>query len=128
MAKRPGSELSPEEEALLRQLQRLARLLDEQFLIPGTNFRAGFDGLVGLIPGIGDLLTGGISIYILLQARRFKLPKHVQARMLANIGIDVVFGSVPVVGDIFDVAFKSNRRNLRLLQRHLERRRKVNHL
>lgn len=126
MAKRPGSELSPEEEALLRQLQRLAHLLDEQFLIPGTNFRAGLDGLVGLIPGIGDLLTGGISIYILLQARRFKLPKHVQARMLANIGIDVVFGSVPVVGDIFDVAFKSNRRNLRLLQRYLERRRKVN--
>lgn len=111
-------------EALLRQLDRLARLLDERFVIPGTNVRAGLDALIGLIPGIGDLVTGGLSIYILLQARRFKLPWHVQTRMLANIGLDVLVGSVPILGDVFDVAFRSNRRNVSLLRQHLARRRK----
>lgn len=123
MAK-PGSGFSADEEALLRQLERLARLLDDQFRIPGTNMRAGWDGIVGLIPGIGDLVTGALSMYILLQARRFKLPRHVQARMLANIGVDAVIGSIPLAGDLFDVAFKANRRNLRLLQGYLERRRR----
>ena len=85
MAKqRPRRGLQPDDEALLQQLDRLARLLDEQFVIPGTNVRAGLDAWIGLIPGVGDLVTGGLSIYILLQARRFKLPWHVQARMLTH--------------------------------------------
>jgi hypothetical protein len=117
--RRPINKSEPDNEALLRQLDRLARLLDERFVIPGTNVRAGLDALIGLIPGVGDLVTGGLSIYILLQARRFKLPWHVQARMLANIGVDVLVGSVPIFGDVFDVAFRSNRRNMNLLRRHL---------
>lgn len=114
--------LTPEEQALLKRLDRLARLLDEHFIIPGTRWRMGLDGLIGLIPGIGDAVTGGMALYILLQARRLHLPRHVQARMLANIGIDALVGSVPVLGDVFDIAFKANRRNLDLLRRHLARR------
>lgn len=111
-----------DEEALLKQLDRLTYLLDDQFGIPGTRWRIGIDGLIGLIPGVGDLVTGGMSLYILLQARRLNLPRHVQARMLANIATDVVIGGVPLAGDLFDFAFKSNRRNLALLRRHLGRR------
>lgn len=114
--------LTPEELALLKRLDRLARLLDERFVIPGTGWRMGLDDVIGLIPGIGDVVTGGMALYILLQARRLRLPRHLQARMLANIGIDALVGSVPVLGDVFDIAFKANRRNLDLLRRHLARR------
>lgn len=110
-----------ETEILLRRLDRLATLLDAQFAIPGFKTRIGLDPIIGLIPGVGDLVTGGLSIYILMQARRLGLPRHIQARMLANIGLDAVVGSVPVLGDVFDVAFKSNRRNMKLLRRHLRR-------
>ena len=120
MAKRQP--LGADHEALLRRLDRLTGLLDDRYVIPGLGVRVGLDPLIGLVPVFGDLLTGGVSIYILLQARRFGLPRHVQARMLANIGLDVVIGSIPVVGDLFDVAFKSNRRNIRLLQKQLARR------
>lgn len=122
MPKRTDHGLASEEAALLRQLEQLARLLDDRFRIPGLNVPVGLDAIVGLIPGIGDLVTGGLSVYILLQARRFKLPRHVQARMLANIGLDVAVGSIPILGDVFDVAFRSNRRNMTLLRRHLARR------
>lgn len=122
MARRRGA-FSADEQALLARLERLSRLLDEQFLFPGTNVRVGLDAIIGLIPGVGDLLTGGLALYLFFLARRFGLPAHVQARMLANIGIDMAFGSVPLLGDAFDVAFRANRRNLRLLLQHLERRR-----
>jgi hypothetical protein len=119
------SRFPQDEEALLRRLDRLARLLDEELSIPGTRWRAGIDSLIGLIPGIGDVATGGLALYILLQARRLRLPRHLQARMLANIGVDVLVGSIPIAGDVFDVAFKANRRNLDLLRRHLAGRRRV---
>jgi hypothetical protein len=121
MAKRRAVD-DADSEMLLRRLDRLAVLLDDRFVIPGLKVRAGLDSVIGLVPGVGDLVTGGMSVYILLQARRFGLPRHVQARMLANIGIDVAVGSIPILGDIFDVAFKSNRRNMKLLRRHLARR------
>lgn len=108
-----------DDEALLRQLDRLAHLLDEQFAVPGTRWRVGLDSLIGLIPGIGDAVTTGFALYLFAQARRLGLPRHVQVRMLANIGLDALVGSVPIAGDLFDVAFKANRRNLDLLRRHL---------
>lgn len=111
-----------DDEALLRRLDGLARLLDERFGIPGTPWRIGLDGLLGFIPGVGDVIAGGLSLYLLMEARRLGLPRHLQARMLANIAADVVVGSVPVVGDLFDVAFKANRRNLKLLREHLAKR------
>lgn len=113
----------PDQEAI-RRLQRFAYLLDEQFRVPGTNFRVGLDGLVGLIPGVGDTVAAAIASYALLEAYRMDAPTSLIARMAANIGLDWVVGSVPVAGDLFDFAFKANRRNVDLLIRHLESRRR----
>lgn len=107
------------EEAALRRLDRLAYWLDERFALPGTNVRVGIDGLIGLVPGIGDLAGGLISTLVVLEARRLGVPGSVLARMAANIGIDVAFGTIPVLGDLFDIRWKANRRNVNLLVRHL---------
>ena len=107
--------------AALQRLDRLARLMDERFRIPGTDRRIGLDGLIGLIPGIGDVVTGAIALYVVLEAWRLGASRLVIVRMLANLGIDVAVGSVPVVGDLFDIGWKANRRNVDMLRRHLER-------
>lgn len=106
-------------DATLQRLDRLAYWLDERFRLPGTNVRMGLDGLLGLIPGIGDVLGGLLSAYILLEAWRLGLPNSVLVRMLSNIGIDVFVGAVPLFGDLFDIGWKANRRNVNLLLRHL---------
>jgi hypothetical protein len=97
----------------------LARLLDDLIRIPGTNIGIGLDPIIGLIPGIGDMLGGVMSSYILLVAAREGVPASVLTRMLGNIALDSLVGIVPVVGDLFDVAVKSNRRNIDLLERYL---------
>lgn len=107
--------------AALERLERLVRLLDERFSIAG--YRFGLDGLLGLIPGIGDSATALASAYVVLEAGRLGAPRSVQARMAANILIDYLVGLVPVFGDLFDFAFKANRRNLDLLRRALAERR-----
>jgi Domain of unknown function (DUF4112) len=112
-------ELAPDEETSLRRVARLAYWLDDRFRIPGTNRRVGLDGLVGLLPGIGDVGTSLIAAYILLEAARLGVPKAVLARMLANIGVDFAVGLVPLVGDLADLAWKANRRNAHLLRDHL---------
>jgi len=94
------------------------RFLDEAFRVPGTNFRFGWDPIIGLIPWIGDALTALISLAIVFQANRMRIPKVVQLRMLLNIGIDVLVGVVPFVGDVADVFWKSNAKNFALLERH----------
>lgn len=104
----------------LRRVQVLATVLDDAIRIPGTNFRIGIDPLVGLMPGLGDLLGGAASLYILIEAARAGAPASVLLRMAANVGIDTVVGSIPVLGDLFDFGWKSNTRNARLLARHLE--------
>jgi hypothetical protein len=98
----------------------VATVLDDAVRIPGTNFRVGIDPLVGLVPGLGDLLGGAASLYIILEAARAGAPASVLLRMAANVGIDTVVGAIPVLGDIFDFGWKSNTRNARLLARHLE--------
>lgn len=98
-------------------LEMLARVLDDVFQIPGTNIRFGLDALVGLVPGFGDLLTSIASGMIVYAAWERNLPKVTIARMLANIGIDAVVGAIPIGGDLFDVAWKSNRKNYQLLTR-----------
>ena len=115
----------PADREAIRRLERFAYLLDEQFRVPGTNFRVGIDGLVGLVPGIGDTAAAAIASYVLLEAYRMGAPRALIARMAANIGLDWVVGSVPVAGDLFDFAFKANRRNVDLLIRHLKTRRRV---
>ena len=99
-----------------RGLEHLAWLMDRAFKIPGTNVTVGFDALIGLIPVVGDPLTGLIQIGIVLVAlHHYKVPKAVATRMAANVLVDTLVGSVPIVGDVFDATFKANTRNLKLL-------------
>ena len=108
--------------ATVRRLQKLAYWLDDRFRLPGTNMRIGLDGLLGFIPGIGDAATALLSAYIIAEAYRLGVPPSHLVRMGANVGIDALVGSVPILGDIFDVRWKANRRNVALLLRHLESR------
>lgn len=113
----PGTVSAPR----LDGLRTLVRLLDDAIEIPGTSYRIGLDALIGLIPGVGDLAGGIMSGMVILAAARSGAPRTVIARMLGNAGIDMIFGAVPVLGDLFDAGWKANRRNLNLLERYLER-------
>lgn len=102
-------------------MRDLARVLDEAVRIPGTNIRIGLDALLGLLPGGGDVAGGLLSGLIILQAARSGAPASVLGRMLGNVALDVVVGAVPVLGDVFDVAWRANTRNVRLLESWRER-------
>jgi hypothetical protein len=102
-------------------MRDLARVLDEAVRIPGTNIRVGLDALLGLLPGGGDIAGGLFSGLIILQAARAGAPTPVLGRMLANVAIDVVLGAIPLLGDLFDVAWRANSRNVRLLESWRER-------
>lgn len=106
-------------DAALRRLDRLAYWLDDRFRIPGTKLRLGLDGVVGLIPGVGDGAMALLSAYIIAEAWGLGAPPSVIVRMLANFGVDLGLGVVPVVGDVIDIGWKANRRNIDLLRRHL---------
>lgn len=108
----------PEKFARIEQLRKIAELMDGQFTIPGTNIEFGLDAIVGLIPGIGDLIAGAFSLWLINEAKRMGAPKLLLARMYWNVFVDVGVGAVPVVGDMFDVAWKANRKNMALLSRH----------
>lgn len=99
-----------------RSLEQLSTLMDGLFRIPGTGWRIGLDAIVGLIPGIGDFATTAVSFYILAAGVRYRVPKVTLLRMAANVGVDYLFGAIPVVGDLFDVAWKSNQMNVELLK------------
>ena len=105
----------------IARLDALTNLLDTAFLIPGTNIRFGLDGMIGLIPGIGDAVTTAMSLYIVHEARQLGAPRYLIARMLANVALDGVVGAVPLLGDAFDVMWRANRRNMALLRKHLDR-------
>lgn len=119
-ARRTPQPVTPVQRARLEALRRLTRLLDDQFRVPGTRLRFGWDPIVGLIPGLGDAVPPIFSALVLLQARHMRIPPVAQARMLLNVVIDLLIGAVPVAGDLFDFAWKSNARNLVLLERHVE--------
>jgi Domain of unknown function (DUF4112) len=106
--------------AQLERLRAVSRLLDSAFEIPGTRYRFGLDALIGLVPGLGDAVSAVFSGYIILQASRLGAPKSVVTRMIANVALDTVVGWVPVLGDLFDVAWKSNLKNMALLESHLQ--------
>ncbi len=99
-----------------QSLEQLSRWMDGLFRIPGVGWRFGLDALVGLIPGIGDTATALVSFYVLAAGVRYRVPKVTLLRMGLNIGLDYLFGSVPVLGDLFDVAWKSNQKNVELLR------------
>ena len=100
-------------------LNQLAHLLDDCFVIPGTRIRFGIDGLIGLVPFAGDVLAGLLSSLIVIAAWFRGAPPILLARMVANLALDVLIGVVPLFGDAFDIAWKANRRNYELLSRHL---------
>jgi len=118
----PWPSATAEEENFLsdENLEYLVSLLDEIFRIPMTGIRFGLDPVIGLIPGVGDWITGAISFLILVAGWRRGLPRVALARMVVNIGIDSLVGTMPVLGDLFDVGWKSNRKNFTLLQAYRE--------
>ena len=103
----------------LNQVQFLAGIMDEQFVVPGTRIRFGWDSILGLFPGIGDAITSAISLLIVHHAWQTGASPIVLGRMLANIGVDFMLGAVPLAGDVLDFAWKANRKNARLLEQHL---------
>jgi hypothetical protein len=108
-------------ELSLARLDALARVMDSAFQIPGTNIRMGVDALLGLLPGIGDAIAATISSYLIWEAKQMGVSKLVLARMAGNVAIDTVIGAVPFAGDIFDVAYKANMKNIALLKKHVEK-------
>ncbi|KAB1187432.1 DUF4112 domain-containing protein [Haloferax sp. MBLA0077] len=103
-------------EETLERLRTVSHYLDNAIEIPGTNYRIGLDPILGLIPGVGDTTASALSAYILVEAAMLGAPRATLARMFGNVIVDTVFGSLPVVGDVFDVAWKANARNVRLLE------------
>lgn len=103
----------------LEMVDQLVQWLDTKFVIPGLGIRFGLDAIIGLIPGFGDAVTSLLSFYILSVANRYNVPRVTQARMAANIALDWLVGLVPIVGDLFDIAWKANSRNAVLLKRHM---------
>ena len=103
----------------LNRIRKFSRLMDTAFGIPGTKFRIGLDPIIGLIPGLGDLISTIISGYIIYLAMRFNLPKDLLRKMIFNVGLESVVGTVPFIGDLFDAYYKSNIRNLEILEQHL---------
>lgn len=108
-------------EQRIARLEAIAKLLDVAFILPGTNIRYGIDGLIGLIPVIGDIITTAISLWLVREARALGAPWYITARMLGNVAVDGVVGMVPFAGDAFDVMFRANMRNVRLLRRWLDK-------
>jgi len=115
---RDGKATGPELTHRLDRLRTLRRVLDEAFRVPGTRVRFGWDPIIGLIPGAGDLVAALLASAIVVQAHQMGVPRVVQLRMLLNLGIDVALGVVPLVGDVADVFWKATTRNLALLERH----------
>jgi Domain of unknown function (DUF4112) len=103
----------------LKRIERMAKVMDTAWGIPFTKWRFGMDSVLGLVPGAGDAVNLGVSVYTLLLARRLGAPNALLLRMAANAGIDFGLGSVPILGDIFDMFFKSNSRNLKMLREFL---------
>jgi hypothetical protein len=111
--------MSPSSTDPLVRARTIARLLDSAVRIPGTNMRFGLDPVLGLVPGLGDLLGAAMSGYIIVLGAQLGAPRMVIVRMLANVAVDTVGGSLPVLGDLFDAGWKSNNRNVALLERTL---------
>ncbi len=114
-----ASTIAPSKLSTLNRLRKFSRLLDNAIGIPGTKFRVGLDPILGLIPGGGDFLGTVLSAYLVIEAARLGLPKETLLKMVSNIVLESVVGTIPVVGDLFDVAWKANTKNFELVEAHL---------
>lgn len=117
---RGPSEALPGPDGRLAGARALARLLDSAARVPGTNIRFGLDSVLGLVPGLGDVAGAALAGYMILLGTRLGVPRSVVLRMVSNVAIDTIVGAVPILGDLFDVAWKSNTRNLALLERSID--------
>jgi hypothetical protein len=112
-------------EEILHRLDWLTEILDDRYAVPGTKVRFGWDTLIGLVPVAGDSVTTAMSVYFMWEANRLGVSRWTLWRMLGNVGIDFVVGAVPLIGDFCDIAWRANRKNLKLLKQELERDRQV---
>jgi hypothetical protein len=108
-------------QASLERLDKLSTLLDIAFLVPGTNIRFGVEAILRSVPGIGDLAASALSCWVLLEAHRLGVPPLLMIRMIGNVVVEGMAGSIPIVGDLFDIGWRANRRNVRLLREYFER-------
>ena len=108
-------------EQRLARLDAIAKLLDVAFVLPGTNIRYGIDGIIRLVPVVGDLIASAFSLWLVREARSLGAPWHVTARMLANVALEGTVGMIPIAGDAFDVMFRANIRNMKMLRRWMEK-------
>lgn len=107
--------------AIRKRVEAMEAILERAFVIPGINRPVGLDSLIGLVPVVGDLISGAMGAYIVWEGRNLGLPKWKLWRMAGNIAFDTAVGAVPVAGDLFDFLFRSNTRNLRIIKRHLDK-------
>lgn len=114
-------DLTPDQRATLQRTRSLARFLDRSVTIPGTRIQLGADAILGIVPVIGDSLSGLLSLYIVFEAIRAGVPRAMVARMVLNIALDSIGGSLPIVGTLFDIVWKANERNVSLLERQLRK-------
>lgn len=113
-------ETAAQHEPVLTRLRWLSELFDDRFRLIGTNKRFGFDGILGLIPGVGDATTTLVSLYLAAEGWRLGMPKMTMLRMMFNIVTDMVLGAIPLIGDLFDFAWRANRKNTQLVLDHVE--------
>jgi hypothetical protein len=104
-----------------RRLEAVEGLLENLFVVPGINRRIGLDSIVGLIPVVGDVITASMGAWLVWEARNLGMSKFQLIRMIGNVGMDTAVGAIPLVGDLFDFAFRSNSRNLRIIKRYLDK-------
>ncbi len=114
----PGPDRSARLAAAERRLTWVSRLLDDAVVVPGTGRRIGVEPVIGIIPGVGDVFSAAVGVWLIAEAARFRLPRVVIARMALNTAVDLIVGIVPVIGDLFDFVFKSNSRNMQLFRRY----------
>lgn len=108
-------------QSVRQRVEALEMLLERSFRIPGINFPIGLDAIIGLVPVLGDIVTTGLSAYMVWEAKNLGLPKWKLWRMAGNVGFDAILGAVPLVGDAADVLFRSNTRNLKIIKKHLDK-------
>jgi hypothetical protein len=115
----PG--LGRDARSIRQRIEMMEHVLENAVMIPGTRFRIGLDAILGVIPVLGDLLSAAMGAWIVWEARNLGMPKWQLWRMGANVGIDTAIGAIPLVGDAFDVVFRSNSKNLKIIRKHLDR-------
>ena len=115
-----GDAIIGSQEAAIKRMRAVSTILDDAIRVPGTDFRVGLDPVVGILPVAGDSVMSVVSMYIVLEAANLGVPMPVVARMVANILVDTLGGSVPVLGTLFDAAWKANRRNVKLVEQYVD--------